>query len=106
MYVGRGGAPCERRKRQRDVTFEVRHMFPLLPVALRVDPSLRVTDLPGRRETRGRRGQQISAYHALLRDKRDSLRRTVFHIERNIVSRAEFSVSRALGNTQNREVTK
>lgn len=58
-------------------TFEVRHLFPLLPVALSVDPGLRVADLPGRRQPQGRRGDQVLTYHALLADERDGLRRVL-----------------------------
>lgn len=32
-------------------TFEVGHLLPFLPIALRVDPRLRVADLPGGRQT-------------------------------------------------------
>ena len=56
-------------------TFEIGHLLPLLSVALRVDPGFRVADLPRRREPRGRRGQQIPAYHAMFRNERDRLRR-------------------------------
>lgn len=67
----------DREEEERYITFEIRHLFPFLPVALRVDPGLGVADLPGRREPRSRPGHQVPTYHALLADERDGLRRAL-----------------------------
>lgn len=70
-----------KRERGNGNTFEILHLLPFLPVALRVHPGLRVTDLPRWRETRSRRGQEF-AHHGrrlLTSDKRHRLWYFVVH---------------------------
>lgn len=63
-------------ERDRQRTFEVRHLLPFLPVALRVDPGFCVADLPGRRQLQSRH-VGIATYGTLVADECDRLRRAL-----------------------------
>lgn len=80
---------CVRERGSARNTFEILHLLPFLSVALRVNPGLRVADLPRGCETRGCRGQQIAHNGRCLRtaDKRHRSRRFAVHRSgrRNII---------------------